>query len=137
MATRPIFRLTGQIGLISALKAAGGRVDSTAGAALLAEGHRVMDMSYPEVPVDTASLRDSGAVHGPESRGRVTTVTLSYGGNVVNPKTGRVVDYEVPVHERLDVHHPHGKAKFLEDPLKASEAGMADRLARRIKGAIE
>ncbi len=121
---KSIFRLSGDIALIVALKRAGGGVIAKGGEALLAEGHRVMDLSRPEVPVDRGWLRDSGQVTGPSARGNEVTVRLSYGDSRV--------DYEVPVHERLDVNHPHGKAKYLEDPLKESESGMGDRLARRI-----
>lgn len=46
---------------------------------------------------------------------------LGYGGNgdPVNPITGRrASSYMVAVHEDLKAHHPHGKAKFLEDPVR-------------------
>ena len=46
---------------------------------------------------------------------------MGYGGNgdPINPKTGRPVSsYMVAVHEDLKAHHPIGKAKFLEDPVR-------------------
>lgn len=46
---------------------------------------------------------------------------IGYGGNgdPINPITGqRASEYMMYVHERLDLYHPIGKAKFLEDPIR-------------------
>lgn len=43
--------------------------------------------------------------------------------------------YSIYVHERLDLHHPNGEAKFLESALRNSQYIDAIRLA--IRGAIK
>lgn len=97
-------------------------------AALYEEGVAIEAASVPLVPVDTGRLRathyttpptDSGTALGP-------VVTVGYG-----------TDYALPVHERMDVHHDTGQAKYLETPLKAAASGFAGRMAARIKRMVE
>lgn len=40
-------------------------------------------------------------------------------------KVGYSAPHAVPVHERLDVYHPRGQAKFLEQPLRTEQRQMA------------
>lgn len=35
-------------------------------------------------------------------------------------------EYALPVHERLDVYHPVGQAKFLEEPLRTRQKDISD-----------
>ncbi len=42
-------------------------------------------------------------------------------------------EYAVPVHERSEVHHPHGKSHFLLDPVLA----FADRFGSKLKDAAQ
>ena len=39
----------------------------------------------------------------------------------------------VAVHERLDVYHPNGKAKFLEDPVNRHTRKGTDSIAAKIR----
>lgn len=67
----------------------------------------VLKASQDEVPVSKWArggyLKSTGAVDMDE---RKLEATVSYD-----------TDFAVWVHERMDVNHPVGKAKFLEDPL--------------------
>lgn len=81
----------------------------------------ISEASLNEVPVDTSTLALSQfwEVNGNYKTG--WDATIGYGGNgdPVNPKTGRKASsYMVAVHEDLAARHPHGKAKFLEDPIR-------------------
>ena len=89
------------------------------GGAVYREASRVMASSIREVPVDTGRLRATGFVSAPDTTTRDVSVQLGYG-----------TDYALPVHERTEVSHAVGKAKFLDDPLNAARSGMADRIAR-------
>lgn len=101
------------------------------------EAKAIMEESQQEVPVDTGALRASAFVDI-DSEGNAT---FGYGGSSVqtNPKTGQLTDdYMTAVHERLDIVHPQGKAKFLEDPVNrhkdTMEVKMAARLRRYMRG---
>ena len=62
--------------------------------------------SMLQVPVDTSNLKD-GAFTRSKGKGWKHVVLVGY-----------VAEYAVFVHEILGVHHPIGKAKFLEDPAR-------------------
>jgi hypothetical protein len=111
--------------------------------ALKEHAEEVMAMSQEQVPVDTGALRDSAFIDEPVRKRGDVSIRMGYGGDAsnMNPKTYRLVsDYVVPVHERLDVVHPVGKAKFLEDPLmeKAQELGvtMSEFMEGEISGVL-
>lgn len=95
------------------------RYRRAAGGAVFREASRVMGVSIREVPVDTGRLRATGFVAPPDTTIRGVSVQFGYG-----------TDYAVAVHERTEVPHRTGKAKFLDDPLNASRAGAALRIAR-------
>lgn len=95
-------------------------------AALYEEGERIMGEAKRLCPVDTGTLRASGHVSEP-------TVTPGDGVIVLLGFGGPAADYAVYVHERLDVHHPNGQAKFLSMPAEAAAAGMNTRVAARAR----
>lgn len=70
------------------------------------------------------SLRASGTVHEPETRGDKVSVDLSFGN--------AEVDYAVVVHEDLEAEHATGQAKYMESVLNESAPYMGRRLAARI-----
>lgn len=124
------------------LERAGGEIKKRGEAALRAEAENIMTESKRQVPVDTGALRSTGHVEQPTRGGSRLSVILAYGGpagagGAVTPgyskKTKRVaedpVGYAVYVHEDLEAHHTVGKAKYLEDPVKAAIPGMTERLA--------
>lgn len=76
-------------------------------------------------PWKTKALMHSHRVLTPEiSRGKIYS-GLSVGNDLTE-------DYAIPVHEDLDMHHPHGEAKFLEKTVRASAPFMAQRIATRV-----
>lgn len=55
------------------------------------------------------------------------------GDGLSTTKVGYSAPYAVPVHERLDVHHPIGQAKFLEQPIRTEAKPMADIIRSRLR----
>lgn len=94
--------------------------------ALYEEGMRVDADMVPRIPVDTGRLRATHYVSPPKRPDGVLTVEVGVG-----------TDYAVAVHERTEIPHATGEAKFLEKALFATSPGMAQRLADRIRGAAE
>ncbi len=93
--------------------------------ALIAACEEIMGESMAQVPTDTYTLLMS-AFYDVRRRDDTSKkvyayeATLGYGGNgQINPKTGRPAsEYMLAVHEDLSAVHPHGKAKYLEDPVR-------------------
>lgn len=99
----------------------------------------ILNLSLAEVPRETDTLAASGyynvKVKGTEINGEV-----GYGGNgdPINPLTGQSASYYmVAVHEDLSVRHIIGKAKYLEDPVRAYTQGFGDSLYSKLKKAVE
>lgn len=81
----------------------------------------ISEESLRQVPRDTGTLADSQFWNVTGNYRTGWTGTIGYGGkgNPINPKTGRPASsYMGAVHEDLTAHHPIGKAKFLEDPVR-------------------
>lgn len=95
------------------------------------EANKIMDDSVQEVPKDTHNLADSAFVEQ-DSNGNVT---FGYGapGHVNGKNQMDSTEYMVAVHERLDVHHPNGKAKFLEDPVNRHVESLEASLISRVR----
>ncbi len=47
---------------------------------------------------------------------------------------GYSAEYAVPVHERMDLKHTNGQAKFLEQPLRTEKQAMADIIRKALQG---
>lgn len=129
MAIRPIMRGASQMSAI--LKNIANNFPDHVAAALYYEAGIEMTEAKRRCPVDVTpptphpgQLRASGFVHQPVRRGRMISVTLSFGG--------LADDYAIYVHENLDAHHPVGQAKFLESTLVESQPYMGERIARRV-----
>lgn len=89
--------------------------------ALVAACEEILGESMAQVPLDTSTLMMSAfwEVEGNYKKG--WNAVIGYGGNgdPINPKTGKPASsYMLAVHEDLTKHHPIGKAKFLEDPVR-------------------
>jgi len=54
---------------------------------------KIRDSAKEFAPVDTAALKKSISKQRIVSRGKVKSINVTAGGRVVNPKTGRLVDY--------------------------------------------
>ena len=99
---------------------------------IAAEAEAIMEESMAEVPVETGALKASAFVEIDHEG----NATFGYGGGNIqtNPKSGILTEeYMLSVHERLDVIHPNGKAKFLEDPVRRHEQKMESTLAARLR----
>lgn len=55
------------------------------------------------------------------------------GDGKAQTKVGYTAPYAVPVHERLDVYHPNGQAKFLEQPIRTELKIMGDIIVSRLR----
>ena len=95
--------------------------------ALRSEAQNAFAVSQDEVPVDTGALKASGRVRpetGVFTRAGEVYMELTYGGTAV--------EYAIPVHENLENNHPHGKAKYLEDPMVRQINGISGRIADKV-----
>jgi len=88
-------------------------------AAIYQEGFALLAESVKECPVDKGRLRASGYVSPPVDAEN-PAATVGYG-----------TDYAIYVHERTELRHPVGKAKFLSDPMNRRLSGYQQRIAAR------
>jgi hypothetical protein len=110
-----------------ALAATGKEGAREAARALRHEAQEVLTQSLDEVPVDTGALKASGRVNpasGVILSGENIMVEVVFGSTATS--------YAIPVHENLEAHHPHGKAKYLEGPLLRQLNGISGRIADRV-----
>lgn len=117
------YSLTGGAALIARLTALSARVREAAAAAMYQDAEETMTISKGLVPVDTGTLRASGFVEPPEITADNIIVRMGYGG--------AASDYALKVHERTDISHKVGQAKYLSDPFFARSAGFAERFKDR------
>ena len=108
-----------------ALRKLGDRAEFGLKRALTTEGERVMAIAKRLTPVDTGALRASGHVQSPVVTKDQIEVTLGFGGPSAS--------YAVYVHERTELRHIAGQAKFLEQPVNEAARGLADRLALELR----
>lgn len=109
--------LKGLDGILTKMKAYGEENKKAGAKAVLQEAYALQAESQKECPVATGRLRAS-AYTKPTDDGA---------------KVGYGTGYSVYVHERVDIPHKVGKAKFLEDPLNRMKVGYAERIAKRMK----
>lgn len=88
------------------------------GAAIYQKGLRIMAVAIPLTPIEFSPLRASGYVAPP--RGDDMEVEIGFG-----------TKYALPVHERLEVHHDEGQAKYLSTAVQQERSGYAAWLNRR------
>lgn len=82
----------------------------------------ISEDSLNQVPRDTNTLALSQfwEITGDYRTGWNAEIGYGGNGNPINPKTGRPASsYMTTVHEDLTASHVYGKAKFLEDPIRA------------------
>lgn len=99
-------------------------VDTGTKKATTAACEEILANSLLQVPRETNTLANS-AFYEVSRRSDISgykyEAVVGYGGkgNPINPKSGKSASsYMVAVHENLNVVHPIGKAKFLEDPVR-------------------
>ncbi len=115
-------RITGEAALLKRLVELAKKYPEAAAQALYEEGLGVDANMVPRIPVDTGRLRSTHYVAPPRANDQ--------GGIFVEVGVG--TDYAAEVHERTEIRHVSGEAKFLEKALNARASGMAQRLATRI-----
>lgn len=84
-------------------------------AGMYAVGENIRGNSMERAPVDKGVLRSSHYVTKPEIHGDTIGVVIGCGGGPAEP-------YAIIQHERLDLKHPEGEAKFLEKAAKEESA---------------
>lgn len=93
------------------------------GVAMHEEAVAIMADARDRAPVgETGELRDSGYVTEPDG----PHVEAGFGAN-----------HAIIVHERTDLHHDDGEAKFLERAIDARASGMSDRIVERAVELLE
>jgi len=90
------------------LKKALDQIKGQTKAGLLEAGLLVQRRSQELVPVDTGHLKGSAYIE-PTDLPNGPVVEVGYGA-----------EYATHVHERLELHHPQGQAKYLETAIKES-----------------
>jgi hypothetical protein len=102
------------------------------GRALYTEAEIIKEKSVQDTPVETGALRGSHRVEKPLVANDFSEIRVDI--RVGGPSPGHAdVHYAVYVHERLDLHHPVGKAKFLEDQVNAAAEGLDARILSRVQ----
>jgi len=108
-------------------------VRAAAEAAVDQAAHLIFDESQRLVPVDTGALKASGKVTHDG-----LAATISYGQEDQAGRGGRDTAVYAPiVHERMDVHHPNGQAKYLETAMHGKAADVAKVIVAGIRKAID
>lgn len=92
------------------------------------EGEEIMTESKQLVPVLTGALRASGHVLPVAQTPSGVRLTLAYGNSAVK--------YAIYVHERVELRHPVGMARFLAVPAEIAAEGMAGRIAAGIRARL-
>lgn len=118
-------RIKGNKTIRKAQRDVGSKAHQALTKALYLEGEKIMAAAKRQTPVDTGVLRASGHVQKPKVDPGKITVTLGFGGPAA--------PYAVYVHERTELRHHVGKAKYLEDPFREAMLGIEQRLASAIK----
>lgn len=121
--------LLGSEALFQQLREMPERFTRALAAGVYREGHRIRGDSMDRVPVDRGVLRAAHYVTLPEIQGTRVTVEVGTGGPAE--------PYAEIVHERMDVAHEVGGAKFLEAAVDSCTAGFAERIAERTARALE
>jgi len=119
-------RVNGGKELLAKLASRCDRIATASAAALYQKALQIMADADRLVPVKTGRLRASHYVALPEIISGFIRVRLGYG-----------TKYALPVHERLEAHHEHGQAKYLETPFNEHKSGLTEWFARKISENLE
>lgn len=128
--------VTGDNEIIERMKRIARQHPAELAAALYTESELLMFKSKEEIPVDTGAAKSSAHVDAPVISTNKVSIEFGYGGTAtkVNPKSGKpTTTYLIRIHEDMDMRHTVGKAKFLEDPVKAWTPTLVSTLMRRVQ----
>lgn len=112
--------IEGQDDVASALEEQLSAISGACRLAMVPEAEAIARLAAEKCPTETGRLRDSVRVAQTASG-----ATVSFGG--------ADVPYAVAVHERLDLEHANGEAKFLEKAARSVAASVAQDIAARVK----
>ena len=115
-----ILKVTGVHQVGKALRQLAMSVPIDAARALNVVAEETMTNAKERTPVGTGTLKRSGKVHEYATARRLSA-GLSFG-----------TEYAVYVHERMNVSHPNGEAKFLENAVKFTALYFEQRIANEI-----
>lgn len=115
------FRVTGIENVSENLRRLAQRVPVRAAQALNIVAEETMTDAKERTPVDTGALMRSGKVHQYATPNRLSA-GLSFG-----------TEYAVFVHERTELRHRNGEAKFLENAVKFTSMFFAERITNEIR----
>lgn len=112
------------------LKHLGDKAGREMGRALKGEGDKVIKTAIPLTPRASGVLRESGGVARPRRKemGTFVEVPASFGG--------KKAWYAIIVHERLDVRHKIGQAKFLQEAFNKESRSSIARVGRYIRNQV-
>lgn len=139
MSEMASFVIKGDSELAANLKAYKDNMSAELAETMMELAGEIIRRSAEIVPKDTGELasrsfvemvgdpkdQSFNAVAGYERNG------LNY-GSVNKDSAGKF--YSVPVHERLEINHPNGQAKFLEQPFKEVESEYLEELRKAAEG---
>lgn len=117
----PSFRVQGIDTVSENLRRLAASVPVRAAQALNVVAEETMTDAKERTPVDTGTLKRSGLVFQHATPGRLSA-GLSYG-----------TEYAVYVHERTELRHRVGEAKFLERAIAFTARFFAERMANEIQ----
>lgn len=117
--------LVGLDELKSSLEALQPRMEHAVKQALYEEAQELRADAMENCPVDTGTLRGSHYATLPEQHGDAIMTEIGAGG----PAKG----YAVPVHERTELRHKVGEAKWLENAYKRRAEGFAERFGSLVR----
>ncbi len=129
MANRVTFRVTGgQAAAKNAKKFANVTAPNAVAQGVYLEGNNIMTASKRRTPVDIGALKGSGYVTLPEMHGSRILVEAGYGGPAA--------DYAVVQHEKTELRHEVGEAKFLEKSVDERAPRLASNITAIARRAI-
>lgn len=129
MPGRITLTLVGSQELSQRIAQLGQQGEWAAARALYAEGVNLRTDAMDHCPVETGTLKKSHYTSLPEKVGEALVVEVGAGGWAKK--------YAVYVHERTELRHKVGEAKWLENALKRASSGFTDRLARLMRHFLE
>lgn len=121
------FKMAGENAIREELERIAREAPAAMGQALYAEGFAIQALAQDKAPFDEGLLEKSAYTAPPVA-----------GPDGPSVETGFGTRYAVVQHERTEFKHPKkGEAKYLEKAANARAAGMAERLGKRARAAIE
>jgi len=126
--------LLGAERLIARLGRASERIDPETVEGLIMVAERVVEDAKATVRVDTGSLQRSIRRQHHVSEGHIHSVAVTAGGYVVNPKTGRLVDYGPYLEYGTSKMPP---SPFMQPALEMSRALLLAVLGDKARASVE